>query len=226
MSRHEATIAPRPTTWVGIDPGITGSLVALDESGALVMAERTPLIRGTPDVAAAAAIFDRLKARGPLFVVCEKPFPNKRGGKIDTGYLSLLASVKFWESAAGPRVKFLKVPPVTWQRLVAGVAGVGKAKAIGWCRVFLPSLDLYPGRCEQPCDALSDAAVMAEYGRRLALATARTVNAVNACSGPRPSRATSPPSARTGRGTSDGHCILETLAPRSLAPRSLALAST
>lgn len=150
---------------IGIDLGARGALVALSEDGRLIAAHRMPLTAGVPDIAAAQSIVAGLPC--PLVVFAEQPVKVMRGGTSDSGYTALCASLKFWRAAFG-RTEVTTVAPRTWQvAVVSGVAGVGKQKAINWCRVFLPELDLHPGQCTQPFDGLADAACIAEYGRRV-----------------------------------------------------------
>lgn len=149
---------------IGIDLGQVGALVMLDARGALVAAHPTPLTGGVADIAEARRIVASLPT--PLVVFVEQPVKVMRGGTSDTGYTALVASLKFWRAAFG-KTPLTLVHPRTWQAaIVARVQGAGKAKAINWCRVFLPSLDLRPGKRTTDHDGLSDAACIAEYGRR------------------------------------------------------------
>lgn len=161
------------TFYVAIDPGLNGALVVLTDSGALHSAHRTPLTAGVHDIAAMKAIVATIPK--PCVVFCEQPIRvNRGGGNSDSGYLGVCASVKFWRAAFG-KVSIATVQPKTWQTvLLSGVQGrTTKDKSINWCRVFLPELDLYPGKCTNPHDGISDAACIAEYGRRVYLAGVR-----------------------------------------------------
>ena len=152
-------------TYIGIDPGLTGAIAALSEDGSLLIAELCPLFNGQPDPRAAAEIIARLPR--PFAVTIEQPIRVSRSGASDSGYRSLLASVRFWRAAIGAKHPITMVVPRTWQVMLTSVQGATtKAKSIAWCRTFLPALDLRPGRCTTDQDGLADAACLAEYGRR------------------------------------------------------------
>lgn len=151
--------------YVGIDGGLYGALVVLTEDGRLHSAHRTPITAGVHDLVAMRAIVAGLPH--PYVVTYETPIRVNRNSTSDSGYLGLVASLKFWKAAFG-KIPLEMVHPSTWESaLLRGVQGKGKQRAINWCRVFLKELDLYPGRCTTPCDGLSDAACLAEYGRRI-----------------------------------------------------------
>lgn len=162
-------------TYIACDPGDHGALIALDPNGALLLALPLPMLYGSPDPAAARAAIEHLPK--PWSVVIEKAIPVNRpvkgaDGKSqmmpDSGYLIVKRSVKFWAGVLGEKNPYL-VAPATWQAaMLTGIQGADtKAKSAKWCQVFLPALDLYPGRCVKPHDGLSDAACLAAYGRRL-----------------------------------------------------------
>lgn len=159
--------------YLAIDPGSKGAVVAVDETGAVVLAERTPLLSGTFDVQAARALFGRLSEH-TVIAVAEKPIPTGRSGRaFDAGYLAGRRSVAGWKAAAkGCRhVSWAPdVAPRTWQASVlAGVLGeTTKDRSVAWCQQFAPDLDLRPGRCTTDHDGLADARCLAEYIRRTA----------------------------------------------------------
>lgn len=151
--------------YAGIDLGQYGALVVLGSDGKLVAAYQTPLNDGIPDIVTAKAYVASLP--WPITVWCEQPVKVLRGGTSDSGYTALCASLKFWKAAFG-KTPLNIVHPRTWQSaVVSGVQGVGKEKSINWCKVFLKELNLRPGRCTVDRDGLSDAACIAEYGRRV-----------------------------------------------------------
>lgn len=154
-----------PKCYIGVDPGLTGAVVGLDPDGSLLLAELCPLFNGQPDPRAAAEIIARLPR--PFTVTIEQPIRISRSGDSDSGYRSLLTSVRFWRAAIGAKHLVTMVVPRTWQVMLTSVQGATtKAKSIAWCRTFLPALDLRPGRCTTDQDGLADAACLAEYGRR------------------------------------------------------------
>lgn len=152
--------------YIGIDPGLTGAIVALSEDGVLLLAELCPLFNGQPDPRGATEIIARLPR--PFVVTIEQPIRVSRNGASDSGYRSLLASVRFWRAAIGAKHPVTMIVPRAWQgaMLTAVQGATTKAKSIAWCRTFLPALDLRPGRCTTDQDGLADAACLAEFGRR------------------------------------------------------------
>ena len=154
------------TTIIGIDPGMIGALVAIDEQGALILATRAPLFRGIFDVAKAAELLRELPR--PIIGAIEKASPRGRSGggrgTFDTGYLSVCANIRAWQAAAG--FKLDVVHARTWQAAVLGKVHDSKAQSIEWCRESAPDLDLRPGRCTTDHDGLADARCIAEWVRR------------------------------------------------------------
>lgn len=154
------------TTILGIDPGLSGALVAIDQTGAVLLATRAPLFRGVFDVVKAAELIRELPR--PILGAIEKASPRGRSGggrgTFDTGYLSVCANIRAWQAAAGFRLDVVHAR--TWQASVLGKVHDSKAQSIAWCREFAPDLDLQPGRCTTDQDGLADARCIAEWVRR------------------------------------------------------------
>ena len=158
------------TTIVGIDPGLSGAIVAITEQGAVILATRAPLFRGVFDVAEAARILRELPR--PILGAIEKASPRGRSGggrgTFDTGYLSVCANIRAWQAAAGFRLDVVHAR--TWQAAVLGKVVDSKAQSIAWCQAFAADVDLRPGRCTTDQDGIADARCIAEWVRRRLLA--------------------------------------------------------
>lgn len=77
--------------------------------------------------------------------------------------------VALWEGiCAAWQMPLTIVPPREWQKvMLAGVAkGDTKAASIVRANQLFPGVDLRPGQCRKDQDGLSDALLIAEYGRR------------------------------------------------------------
>ena len=160
--------------FVGIDPGLSGGLVAITPKGRLVSALIMPRVNGS---------------KGPLDVRCVWSWlldlapPNQRGnpGQIAAalervqvrpgeGARSARTAGVNWGSlhglliAAGAR--FETPTPRQWQKVVTPGQGDPKSRSIEAARRLFPDLDLTPGRRTKPHDGLSDGACLAEWARR------------------------------------------------------------
>lgn len=158
--------------YAGVDGGKHGAVVLLDDCGRVLASHPTPLSSGVHDIQKAKAIIASFQR--PFIVTCEKPIRVDRGNGSDSGFIAVKASVAFWRAAFGRSVPFTEVHPRTWiAALLSGVQGTGKQRSINFCRVFMPDLQLIPDNCHVPNDGISDAACIAEYGRRIGKASAR-----------------------------------------------------
>lgn len=153
------------TTYLAIDPGQRGGIVATDETGRVLLAERTPLAFGTFDPTRAAEMIRELPR--PIVGCIEKPAAHGRfrgGSRPDSGYLSVKANVAAWRRCA--TFTLIDVHARTWQAAVIGKIWDARAQAIEWCQRFAPDVELMPGRCTTPQDGIAVARCMAEWLRK------------------------------------------------------------
>lgn len=153
---------------LGIDPGLDGGLVALDERRTVLLAERMPTLgtgKRTLDLPVIALSTADLLDAGPVRVVLEKQAPRPRDGKVSAfktgfGYGQLCGLF------AGLRLPVKVVAPRDWQRVVCRSLPKmdTKARTILAVEQQLPELDLTPGRCRKPHTGLADAAGLALWG--------------------------------------------------------------
>ena len=159
--------------WIGLDPGNTGAMVALNERYNVVYAASFPLMNiGTSKtkrmmldaVEFSCDLRNLLDREGAQYVVLEKA--QAMPGQGMSSMFQYGRGFGMLEMAlAALRVPYELVHPTRWQKAVLkGVAGRDtKARAIAVCRHRLPDLDLTPGRKRKPDEGLADAACMALY---------------------------------------------------------------
>jgi len=153
---------------IGVDPGKTGAIVALDERGtvhAAATADRWT-IKGKGPSYVPRTMAEWLTAVPCDLVVIERQQAMPRQGlssTLTTGY-----GYGLWVGiAAALGLPYLEVRPSAWTRAILPASGgKGKGRAIGVARARVPDLDLTPGRKRKPHDGLADAACLALYGLR------------------------------------------------------------
>jgi len=155
-------------TCFGIDPGLTGAAVALDDRGNLLGYTRMPITRG-----------GKREVRGPALIEFLSLFPNEETAQIaveEVGAMpkqGLASTFRFGREfgrilgivdALGFRV--IRPAPRAWQKVM--LAGLDrrdtKAAAV------LAATRLWPELAEplkvKAAQGIADAALLAEYGRR------------------------------------------------------------
>ena len=168
---------------IGIDPGKTGAVVALDREGQPIewMAADHPdegyTVKGKgPREYVPQVMALWLAQRHPLrLVVIERQQAMPMEGRtsvLTTGY-----GFGLWVGmCAGLGLPYRIVPPQTWMRAVLGsrpAKGQKKARSIIEASAQVPGLPLTWGRKTKPHDGLADAALIATYGLQLLAGGAR-----------------------------------------------------
>ena len=158
---------------IGIDPGKSGAVVALDLDRLPVRSwitkdEFTVLTgkskRSYVEGAMGKALSALHGSEGIVLAVLEKQQAMPKQGISSTFQTGL--GFGLWRGVLGA----LEIPTVvihskTWQREICrDLPGDTKKRAILACFHQLPSLDLTPGRRTKPFDGIADAACMALYG--------------------------------------------------------------
>jgi hypothetical protein len=165
---------------VGIDPGVSGGIAALDERCHLKFKTAMPVMtvekqsktkagnkrKGTEY--RAELIAQIIKQLNPDRVFIEKQQAMPKQGAVSmftlgTGY-GLLRGI-----CVGLGVSTHLVRPTVWQKDILNAArGDTKNKSILFCTTTWPSLDFRENdRCRVDHDGICDAVCIAEYGRRL-----------------------------------------------------------
>ena len=158
--------------FIGIDPGVTGGVVALNELGIVLGSWRTPIIQDKskkhPDPRGMAELIQEVASKGPLRVGIEKVGVTPRDGRV--GAFSFGKGVGMWLGIlAALEVPWLEIMPQRWQgKMLAGLprGPHTKASAVRRCGELFPQ-----GPLRIKADhGLADAALIAEYARLVTLA--------------------------------------------------------
>jgi hypothetical protein len=169
---------------IGIDPGKSGAVVALDAQTLKVIGEwyaeahyctageyqddrmaavlDLPRLRSTYDYEA----HQRRPADSVLVLIERQHAMPKQGG---TSCLTIGVGFGLWRGiCAGLGLPREIVSAPTWQKeMFRGVPGSDKKdQAARLAQMRVPSLDLFPGRRRKPHDGLADACCIALYGIR------------------------------------------------------------
>lgn len=160
------------TVYVGIDNGLSGALVYLDGAGRLLAVYDAPTVhtakRGTRRDYMVAEMARLLRdAPGKLgLVTLEKAQAMPGQGVRSTG--TTMRGAGLWEGiCAGLGLPYQVVHPRTWQRvMLRDVPGTDtKARSVLQASRLWPDLSLVRKKDHNRADA----ALLAEYGRRIAL---------------------------------------------------------
>ena len=163
---------------IGIDNGVSGALVAIsDHDGSYIGGITMPVKRWR-----SRNEIDVLAVRKWLFEVCEyEPSkiksvtveePNNSrtpstAYSVASSFHSLRAMMDLWEI-----IKWHRITPQSWQKAMLPHCAKGdtKTRALQYARRAFPMEDfLASPRCKVPHDGLIDAALIAEYSRRMKL---------------------------------------------------------
>ncbi len=154
---------------VGIDPGLTGAVAHLSDSGEVLALIDTPTAKvGTKTVYLAgemARLIRRLTADDDaLAAILEDVHPMPKQGVVSTG--SIMRCMGLWEGIlAAYAIPYELVSPQRWKKVMMN--GMGKDKDAS----RIKALQLFPGvssRLERKKDhGRAEALLIAEYRRRL-----------------------------------------------------------
>jgi len=160
--------------YIGIDPGLSGAMVAVDDDGNVVGQLIMPRVNGR---------------KGPLDVRCALSWLiDVKGGSTATASLER-ASTRPGQSAVSTLtcgvnwgrldglltalgIRYDTPTPQQWKRKLglpkrpAKERQQAKLDAVELAGNLFPSLELSPGKKTTPHDGLADAALIAEYARR------------------------------------------------------------
>jgi len=167
--------------FIGIDPGLSGALVSLDEKGDLLAYADAPTVKVTktrkalsPLSMGALLAFEQSKGdgNGGCFAAIEqlgiRPKQSAQSGATQgKGW-------GYWVGAlAALAIRYQVVRPQDWQRAVLrGQPGEGKDRALIFAEARWPQLQLRTPRGRM-IDGRADAACLAEYARILTMGRGR-----------------------------------------------------
>jgi len=153
--------------FIGIDPGLSGAVAALDAEGRLLWVEDIPTVKPEKKTAYDVAGMVDLLLRSEGATVCIEQAQGMPGQGI-TSTFRIGEGFGLWRGmVAALRMPLLTVRPATWQKaLFKGVAtgSTTKEKSVSLAMQLFPGIALTPGRCRKPKDGRSDAALIARYG--------------------------------------------------------------
>lgn len=159
---------------IGVDPGLSGGLALLRDDDVPVVIPM-PIVRGGKgardqyDVDGIARYLRAWTVSGDL-VVIERllPLPASVAPGVIANYNRGAGVWLFRGICAALRISHELVSPRTWQReMLAGTSGDTKQRSIVAAGLLFPGVCLRPTeRSRKPSDGMSDALLLAEYGRR------------------------------------------------------------
>jgi len=156
---------------IGIDPGKEGALVAVDNGGNVIYAEKLPFIAKVLDCSSVLDTILSLKgdSSNGTFVTLEAV--SARPGQGVTSMFTFGRGYGMLEAlivATGIPYELSRPSKTGWHKVLHGIEGTDpKARAILFCKRRLPDLDLTPGLKRKPDTGLADAACMAMWAKRM-----------------------------------------------------------
>jgi len=153
---------------IGIDPGVTGGVTILDaDSGRLIEAARTPIlpVPGKKEYDLNAMRETLARWDEVRLVTIEKVGVMPHDGRV--GAFSFGCGYGIWLGLmAALSIPYMEVPPQRWQsKMLAGLprGPKSKASAMRAAKSLFPTI---PVRVKAD-NGIADAALIAEYGRRI-----------------------------------------------------------
>lgn len=159
--------------FLGIDPGKQGAAVLIDRSGRPITARKLPHLGKDLDLPPLTAwlevaCYDAGCSVDAVIAAVEalgsRPSP-KMGAASAITMGKNWGRLAGWLSGLGCRHDI--VQPKAWQKLICPGSSDPKTRSLGACRRLFPTLDLTPGRKVKPDDNIADAALIAEWARRV-----------------------------------------------------------
>ena len=152
---------------LGIDPGLSGAVTALDNKGVLLWVEDTPTVKAGKktiyDAPRMASILSREKG---VTVTIEQA--QGMPGQGITSTFRIGEGFGLWLGLiAALGIPFFTVRPATWQKAMFRMVATGsttKEKSVTLAKQIFPEIRLVPEGCRKPKDGRSDAALIARYG--------------------------------------------------------------
>lgn len=157
--------------FIGIDPGLSGAVAAIDDFGDCLYIGNTPTQKVTVsrkertayDIGAMAATL-RGWADDPHMVVLEitTPMPRSKNKRGAIGDFKMGEGIGVWQGILGALLmRYKTVHPAAWKRKM-GLIGKGKGDSILLAKQLFPRVDLPLKKDHGKAEAL----LLAEYGRR------------------------------------------------------------
>ena len=154
---------------VGVDPGQTGAIATLTDSGILLDVVEMPVIGGEPIASDFAALLEAIGSESELFVALEEPFAVQRASSQSQmtqgiGYGILLGVV------GSMRLRHERIRPADWKRELGIPMGKQFTHAQKKANSRKRASQLWPDLADRWAktnqDGLAEAALIAECLRR------------------------------------------------------------
>lgn len=157
--------------YVGIDPGFTGGIAAIDEENRIVASHRMPVVeigksKKWYDENRIREIISGLKDQAEhIMAVIEQQHSFPKQGIVATG--KLMCGYGFLRGlVVGLGIPYITPPSRTWTRQIySGIIGEGKGRSILACERLFPDCDLTPGNLKKPHHGIADGFLLAYYGK-------------------------------------------------------------
>lgn len=153
---------------IGIDPGMSGAIVAIDGLGEVILCEDVPTYQSGKgreyDIPAMADMLRGVVLSREALVTLERAQAMPKQGVSST--FNFGKGFGVWLGILGALgIPYQTVRPCDWTKILKGLPGKGKARSIQFAMERFPGIELIPGRCRKPRDGRADAACLAWYGR-------------------------------------------------------------
>lgn len=146
---------------LGIDPGATGGLAELDDTGRVVQVLPMPMLGKEIDVDTLAGVVHGLPDGSRVIVERVGAFPGQGRSSIWT---FAFGTGMIHGIVRGARVPLDIVSPVTWQKAGPGATGGDKDITTAWAGRTFPGTQIVLPRCRKAHEGICDALGIAWWG--------------------------------------------------------------
>ena len=154
--------------FIGIDPGVSGAVAAIDENLSLLGLEDAPTIKTDGktlyDVGEMAATLRRFCLMGTAVVILEQAQAMSGQGVTSTFHTGY--GFGLWCGILGAlEVPYRMTKPSVWmKKILSGSPGERKTRSVGFVSRMFPAAELIPPGCRKPRDGRADAVCLAYWG--------------------------------------------------------------
>jgi crossover junction endodeoxyribonuclease RuvC len=146
---------------LGIDPGATGGLAELDDTGHVVQVLPMPMLGKEIDVDTLAGVVHGLPDGSRVIVESVHAFPKQGvSGVFRFGF----STGTIHGVVRGARVPLDTVHPQTWMKVGPGATGGDKAVTAAWAGRTFPGTQIVLPRCRKAHEGICDALGIAWWG--------------------------------------------------------------
>ncbi len=148
-------------TFIGVDPGKSGGIAAINSSGEFIDAIPMPIVGDQVDV---PAFIDFVKSAGDKTTIIIEEVHSMPGQGVASMFTfgRLYGTIIGASQALGVQIRFVK--PKAWQIATCGKTNGNKEVALEFAMMQFPEWDR--GKNKQKASGMADALCIAEWGRR------------------------------------------------------------